>query len=183
MNLIAWAIIACEVLFWVVLLLGLVVRYTLKKPKLGFALLALTPVIDLLLLAATGIDLYRGAVATRAHALAAVYISVSVIFGKSMISWADERYRHYVLKQDQLPAKKYGMAYSVHYAKGTVKHAISFLLGAGILYGLVYLINDPARTEALSAIAQLWAIVVGIDGIIMVTYFIWPRKAKGQAGD
>lgn len=180
MNLIAWAIIACEALFWIVLLLGLVARYTLNKPKLGFALLALTPVIDLLLLAATGIDLYRGAVATRAHALAAVYISVSVIFGKSMIAWADERFRYYVLKQGHLPAKKYGMAYSVHYAKGTVKHALSFLLGAGILYGLVFLIDDPARTDALSAVAKTWALILGIDGVIMVTYFIWPRKAKGQ---
>ncbi len=182
MNLIAWAIIACEVLFWIVLLLGLVVRYLLNKPKLGFALLALTPVVDLLLLAATGIDLYRGAVATRAHALAAVYISVSIIFGKGMVAWADERFRYYVLKQSSLPAKKYGMAYSVHYAKGTVKHAVAFLLGAGILYGLVYLIDDPARTDALSGVAKLWALVLGIDGIIMITYFIWPRKAKGQAG-
>lgn len=178
MKLIAWAIIACEVLFWIVLLLDLVARYMLKKPKLGFALLALTPVVDLLLLAATGIDLYRGSVATRAHALAAVYISVSVIFGKSMVAWADERFRFYVLKQGTLPAKKYGMAYSVHYAKGTVKHAVAFLLGAGILYGIVYLIDDPARTDALSAVAKLWALILGIDGVIMVTYFIWPRKAK-----
>ncbi|MBG9582404.1 membrane protein, partial [Bacillus thuringiensis] len=60
MNVIAWLIVACEIGFWIVITLGLLTRYILKKNKLGLFFLALTPVIDLILLVVTGVDLYRG---------------------------------------------------------------------------------------------------------------------------
>ena len=50
MNFIAWTIVACEIGFWVVIALGLITRYIFKREKLGFFFLALTPVIDLILL-------------------------------------------------------------------------------------------------------------------------------------
>ncbi|MEK4854562.1 hypothetical protein NST04_32310 [Paenibacillus sp. FSL H7-0756] len=181
MNLVAWAIVTCEVLFWVVILAGFTARYIFKRPTLGLIFLAMTPVLDILLLMISGVDLSRGATATTAHALAAVYISISLIFGKSMIAWADERFRYYVTKQGAKPAKRYGMDHARHYFKGWVKHLLSFVLAAGILYGLIIWIDDAARTEALSSILTVWSIVVGIDLIITVTYFIWPRQAKGPS--
>ncbi len=69
MNWIAWMIVACEIGFWVVIALGLAVRYGLGKERLGLFILALTPLVDLVLLAVTSVDLYQGATATRAHAL------------------------------------------------------------------------------------------------------------------
>ncbi len=72
MNFIAWMIVACEIGFWIVIILGLFTRYVLKKNKLGLFFLALTPIIDLILLIITAADLYRGATATAAHAIAAV---------------------------------------------------------------------------------------------------------------
>lgn len=59
MNGIAWMIVFCEIAFWVVIVLGLAVRYVFKRHTLGLLFLGLTPVIDLILLAATGVDLYR----------------------------------------------------------------------------------------------------------------------------
>jgi len=97
MNFVAWMIVACEIAFWIVILAGLSVRYGLKRPKLGMALLALTPVIDLVLFVLTGVDLYNGAVATTAHGIAAVYIGVSIAFGKGMIDWADRWYRYLII--------------------------------------------------------------------------------------
>ncbi|MCE3200140.1 hypothetical protein [Paenibacillus sonchi] len=178
MNFVAWAIVACEVLFWVVILAGFSARYLFKRQKLGLFFLALTPVLDLILLIIAGIDLYNGASATTAHAVAAIYISVSIVFGKSMISWADERFRYYVTKQGSPPVKRYGMDHARHYFKSWLKHLLAFLLGAGILYGLMIWIDDPARTEALFSILKVWTIVVGIDLLISSSYFIWPRKAK-----
>ena len=75
MNFIGWIIVACEIAFWIVIILGLVTRYIVKKPKLGFLLLALTPVIDMILLIVTGLDLYNGATATAVHGIAAIYRS------------------------------------------------------------------------------------------------------------
>ncbi|MBW4082273.1 hypothetical protein [Paenibacillus sp. S150] len=178
MNLVAWAIVACEVLFWVVILAGFTARYLFGQKKLGLFFLALTPVLDLILLLIAGIDLNSGASATTAHALAAIYISVSVVFGKSMIRWADERFRYYVTKQGPAPAKRYGLDHAKHYFKSWLKHVLAFLLGAGILYGLIAWIDDPDRTGALSSILGVWTVVLVIDLIISSSYFIWPRKVK-----
>lgn len=178
MNLIAWAIIACEIMFWVVIITGLMVRYLCKRKKLGLFFLALTPVLDIILLIIAGSDLANGAAATLAHAIAAIYISVSVVFGKSMIRWADEHFRYYVTKQGPPPLKFYGLDHARHYFKSWLKHLFAFLLGAGILYGLILWINDPARTEALLNILRIWSVVVVIDLLISGSYFLWPRKAK-----
>lgn len=169
-------IVVCEIGFWIVIILGLFTRYVLKKNKLGLFFLALTPVVDLILLMITGIDLYRGAIATTAHAIAAVYIGISIGFGKSMIKWADERFRYYVTKEGPPPIKLYGFEYAKHNLKGWGKHVLSYLIGGGILIGGIFLINDSFRTEALMRILQIWTLALGIDFIITISYFIWPRK-------
>lgn len=177
MNLIVWLIVACEIAFWVVIILGLATRYVFKRKKLGLLFLALTPVIDLVLVIATGVDLLNGATATQAHALAAVYIGVSIGFGKSMIQWADERFVYYVMKQGPKPAKKYGMAYAKHYFSGWVRHVLAYFIGAVLLAGLIFLVGDPSRTEALSGILRFWSLVLGIDFLIAISHFVWPKKA------
>ncbi|WP_042201623.1 hypothetical protein [Paenibacillus camerounensis] len=180
MNTVAWAIVTVEILFWVVIIAGLTIRYIFKHPKLGLFFLALTPVLDLILLVIAGTDLSKGATATTAHAIAAVYISVSVVFGKSMIRWADERFRYYVTKQGTPPLKRTGMDHALHYFRSWLLHLLSFLLGAGILYGLIRWIDEPARTEALQGVLSIWTIVVGIDLLIAGSYFLWPRKEKAK---
>jgi hypothetical protein len=87
-------VVAAEIAFWLLLLSGLATRYALRRPRLGMALLVATPLVDLLLLAATIIDLRRGAAAAPPHALAAVYIGVSVAWGHRMVRWADARFAH-----------------------------------------------------------------------------------------
>jgi len=178
LNYIAWMIVICEIGFWVVILLGLFSRYVLKKNKLGLFFLALTPVIDLLLFIITSLDLYRGATATTAHAIAAIYIGVSIGFGKSMIRWADERFRYYVIKDRPKPLKLYGMEHAVHYLKGWGKHVLSYLIGAALLVGVIYFVNDPSRTEAMVQILKVWTIVLGIDFLFTISYFIWPKRKK-----
>ncbi|MBW8351119.1 hypothetical protein K0H71_16975 [Bacillus sp. IITD106] len=178
MNLVAWLIVASEIGFWVLIVLGLVTRYIFKLQKLGLFLLALTPVIDLILLIATSVDLYRGATATAAHALAAIYIGVSIAFGKSMIQWADVRFQYYISKQGSKPAKRYGMDYAKHYFKSWGQHVLAYIIGAGFLVGLIFFINDAPRTEVLTGFLKVWTLVLGIDFAISISYFIWPRKAK-----
>ena len=180
MNFVAWMIILSEVGFWVVIALGLFTRYVFKRKKLGLFFLALTPVIDLILLAATSIDLYNGATATKIHGIAAVYIGVSIAFGKSMIQWADEHFIYYVMKQGSKPTKRYGMEYAFHYLKGWGKHVLAYIIGAGFLAGLIYFIQDASRTEALKGMLQLWTVILGIDLLISISNFISPSKAKAK---
>ena len=178
MNFVAWMIVACEIMFWIVIVLGLVTRYVFNRKKLGLFLMALTPVIDLILLIITTFDLYRGATATVSHGIAAVYIGISIGFGKSMIDWADKRFLFYVKKEGTKPVVLSGMDYALHYLKGFSKHILSFLLGAGLIIMMMILIKDTTRTEALLDVIKIWALVLGIDFLFTISYFIWPKKKK-----
>lgn len=180
MNFIAWTIIACEVGFWIVILLGLITRYVFNRKRLGLFFLALTPVIDLILLAITANDLYNGATATTAHAIAAVYIGISIAFGKSMIQWADERFLYYVQKKGTKPIRQTGMEYAKHSIKGTLQHLLAFIIGGGLLLAIIYFIDDPTRSEALYGTLKVWGLILGIDFIISISYFVWPRAKKSS---
>lgn len=178
MNFIGWIIIACEIGFWGVILLGLITRYIFKRERLGFFFLALTPVIDLILLIVTATDLSKGATATQIHAIAAVYLGVSIAFGKSMIRWADEKFLYYIQKKGAKSVRKTGFEHARHSMKGSLQHLLAYVIGASFLVAMIYYINDPTRTEALFGTLKIWTLALGIDIVISITYFIWPRQTK-----
>ena len=88
------AIVACEVGFWVVLGAGLLLRYGLRRPRAGGALLLAVPLIDVALLALTAVDLRSGAEPDLTHGVAALYLGFSVAFGHDVVRWADVRAAH-----------------------------------------------------------------------------------------
>jgi hypothetical protein len=176
MNLVAWTIVACEIGFWVFIIAGLVTRYVFNLKKAGLFILAMTPVIDLVLIMVTGIDIYHGATATIAHSIAPAYLALTIIFGKDMIKWADERFLYYVKRVGVKPKRKIGMAYAKHSMKGTLKHIVAYIFGGAILLFMIFYIGDESKTEELWATLNFWGIVVLIDIFISITYFIWPRK-------
>ena len=71
-------IISCEVAFWLILLLGLAVRYVLRREVLSRWLLRTMPLVDVLLLIFTALDLHAGATPTFAHGLAAAYVGFTI---------------------------------------------------------------------------------------------------------
>jgi hypothetical protein len=87
-------IVACEIGFWIVLLLGLTCRYLLRRERLSHALLLSLPLIDVLLLIVTAVDLRQGSSATFAHGLAAAYVGFTVAFGAMAVKWADAQFAH-----------------------------------------------------------------------------------------
>lgn len=93
-NILLALIVGCEIAFWLVLLTGLVARYILKWQKAGLCFLYGTPVVDLILLVATVVDLRNGSEATFFHGLAAAYIGFSLAFGRRMIDWADAHFAY-----------------------------------------------------------------------------------------
>lgn len=175
---IGWLIVGVEIAFWVVILLGLITRYIAKKKRLGLFFLALTPVIDLVLLIATAVDLYNGATATTVHAIAAIYLGVSIAFGKSMIAWADRQFMYYILKEGEKTAKKSGYAHARHEIKGSLQHVLAFMIGGAFIFGIHLFIADPERTAGLLNPLRIWALVVGIDLLYSASYFLWPKRVK-----
>lgn len=96
-------IVACELGFWLAVLLGLLFRYPLKMPRLGLACFLATPLIDLMLLILTVLDLRRGSEPSFLHGLAAYYIAFSLLFGRQLIAWADRMWRRKV-RGEHVPA-------------------------------------------------------------------------------
>jgi hypothetical protein len=145
------AVIAfCEIAFWVVLGLGLLARYVLRWPRVSTALLIGVPLLDLVLVVATVIDLRDGGTANFTHGLAAAYLGFSVAFGRDLVRWADVRFAHRFAGGPP-PVKIPGngpvrVRYEwVSWGKGMIGWAVA----CGLLLGGVLWIDDPARTQAL----------------------------------
>lgn len=177
-HLIGWLIIACEIGFWVFVLAGLCSRYVWNKKKLGTFLLICTPIVDLILLIVTVIDLKNGAVATTIHGIAAVYIGVSIAFGHRMIQWADGHF-NYRFGNGGKPVKiKYGKAHARKERAGWYRHLLSLFIGGGILVSITLYINNDAQTESLMRIMLLWSLILIIDFVISFSYTLFPKKQK-----
>ncbi|MFP7278987.1 hypothetical protein SFC11_06470 [Exiguobacterium indicum] len=175
MQLVAWAIVCCEILFWVFIVAGLIVRYGFRRERLGFRLMAISPVIDIVLLLLTVFDLSRGSTATLAHGLAAIYIGVSLAFGKQMIAWADERYRRFILRE-QVSREQISKARKER--NGFYRHVLAFLIGGALLGAMILWLGDAEQTESLLRTLQLWGLVLVIDGVISMSYTVFPARSK-----
>jgi hypothetical protein len=170
-------IVAAEVAFWLILLAGLVTRYGLRRPRLGMALLVATPLVDLLLLIATTIDLRGGGDAGLPHALAAVYIGVSVAWGRRMVSWADARFAHRFAggPPPERPPRT-GLLHAARERREWLRHLVAWATGTALLGLGVLLVGDLDRTTALVNMAVLWTLVLAIDFLISFSYTLWPRR-------
>ncbi len=175
MQLVAWAIVCCEILFWVFIVAGLIVRYGFRQEKLGFRLMAMSPVIDIVLLVLTVLDLSRGSTATLAHGLAAIYIGVSLAFGKQMIAWADGVYRRVILKEQ---VAKERISRARRERNGFYRHILAFLIGGALLGAMILWLENTEQTESLLRTLQLWGLVLVIDGVISMSYTVFPARSK-----
>lgn len=171
-------IITAEIAFWIVIFSGLYTRYILKRDKLSIFLLLLTPLIDFALLVLTAIDLKNGATATFAHGLAAIYIGVSIAFGKSMIAWADGKFQTWVLNNPLRKKVLYGKEKAVYEMKLWGRHLIAYIIG-GILLGLMILyIGTGEGTRPLQRVISGWTVVLLIDFLISFSYVVFPKRER-----
>lgn len=168
-------ILGCEVAFWVAILIGMVTRYPMRRPRLGLAILASVPVIDLALLVATAINLRSGATAGVAHGLAAIYIGFSLAYGHRLINWADVRFAHR-FAGGPAPVKLYGAAYTRHCWGDVVRTSIAAVVGAGLTAGLIAWVDDPSRTAALKENYHWLAFIFVLDLLWAVSTVFWPRR-------
>lgn len=172
---IAW-IITAEIAFWIVIIVGLICRYVFKMPKLSIFFFALTPVIDLLLVLLTAMDLKAGTPASTAHGIAAIYIGVSIAYGKTMIAWADVKFQQWILKASIEKETLTGMAKGKHEMNMLGRHIVAYIIGTGLLYAMTLFIGSNTDTSPLFQVMKVWGIVLTIDAIISISYVIFPSK-------
>ncbi|MEU9719912.1 hypothetical protein [Streptomyces sp. NPDC047976] len=176
-------IIACEVGFWVLLAGGLALRYMAGMPRLGAALLLCEPLLELVLLVASFVDLKNGGEPSWRHGVAALYIGYTVGYGHYTVKWLDGHAAHRFAGGPKPPGTKYGKARAVHEWKLWART----LAGAAVAYGLlqagIWYVGDAADTTQLRSWQGVPLKVVGIQAIVAATYTIWPRKAPEGAAD
>ncbi|SFC19870.1 hypothetical protein SAMN05443252_102159 [Bacillus sp. OV322] len=176
---IGWLILVCEAGFWLIVLGGLFIRYVLKQRKIGGMVLLCTPIIDLLLLIFTVIDLKNGAPATIFHALSAVYIGVTAGFGHSMIKWMDQRFSYW-MADGPIPEKapKFGSGHARAERIGWFRHFLSWMIGIALMYGMILYIGDSDSTEEIQKLIKWWSIALAIDFLYSFSYSLWPRRKR-----
>ncbi|UNO39913.1 hypothetical protein [Streptomyces sp. MST-110588] len=175
---IAVLIIACEVGFWVLLAAGLALRYLARKPRAGAAVLLVEPVLELVLLIATAIDLRNGAPADWKHGLAALYIGYTVAYGHYTVKWIDGHAAHR-LAGGPRPSRppQYGRARARHEWHLWLRTLLMCAVAAALLQIAVWYVGDGGQSAPLRGTQFLALRILGIHGLVALCYTLWPKKA------
>lgn len=164
------AVIAgCEIGFWVLLAAGMLTRYVLRLPRAGMVLLAMVPLVDVVMLVASVIDIRSGGEPSFKHSLAAIFIGVSVGFGHQSLKWADgwAAYRFAGGPRPRKP-KKGTREKALRERQGWYRHLLAYCVGVGVMIALGLLSGQGY--DALLGPAWTWTIVLVIDGFVSFSY-------------
>lgn len=155
-------IAASEIGLWVLLGLGLALRYLLRWRRASTITLALIPVLDLVLVGAVAVDLHRGAEAGGMHGLAGLYLGFSVAFGPAIIRWADVRFAHR-FAGGPAPVKlpKHGPERMAALWREWFRVVLAAVIASVVLAGLALTVADDEQARVLLAwVARPWGLVV-----------------------
>ncbi|MFD3617998.1 hypothetical protein ACFWWT_22700 [Streptomyces sp. NPDC058676] len=171
-------IIACEVGFWVLLALGLAVRYLLKRRRTSVVLLLCEPVLELVLFVVTAIDLKNGAEPSWEHGLAALYIGYTVAYGHYTIRWLDGHAAHRLGGAPKpVGPPRYGMARARHEGRLWLRTLLAAAVACALLQGAVWYVGDSGDVSSLRAFQGAALRAAGLHGLVALAYLIWPKKA------
>ncbi|MFH0520438.1 hypothetical protein ACHBTE_25080 [Streptomyces sp. M41] len=177
-------IAACEIGFWVLLAAGLSFRYLLRMPRTGLALLLCEPLLEVVLLVATALDLKNGAEPNWTHGLAALYIGYTVGHGHRTVKWLDGHAAHRLAGAPKpLGAPRYGMARARHEGKVWLGTLLAAAVATVLLQLAIWYVDDPSRVTSLESWRYAAWRAAGIHGLIALSYLIWPRKAPAVEPD
>ena len=151
------AIIAAEILFWAFLVGGLLVRYGLRRRRLGGVLISGAAATTAALLVIAGIDLANGGEAGTAHVLAAVAVAYAVVYGRRHLAKADAWVRRRLGEPSPPPAPREGER------AGWLRHACMWVVGVALMGAGVLLAGGLDDGRALAAAAGIWTAVLAID--------------------
>lgn len=175
-----YLIIACEISFWVLLLLGLVVRYLTPARRLGLALLACAPAVDLVLLVASTISARSGHPMGLGHAIAPVYLGFSVTYGHVLVNWADTRFAHR-FAGGPVPVRPTGRVYTRNCWRDVRRTALAAVITSLLTAAMIRLAGTEQATSVLGSNYRWMVLILGLDTLWAVSYTIWPRKAEPSA--
>ncbi|GGX41835.1 hypothetical protein [Streptomyces fructofermentans] len=174
-------IVVCEVGFWVLLAAGLAFRYLFRMPRTGLALLLCEPLLEVVLLVVTALDLKDGAEPSWRHGLAAVYIGFTVGHGHRTVKWLDGHAAHRLAGAPR-PAgpPRYGMARARHEGRVWLGTVVAAAVATVLLRLAMWYVGDPGRTGSLENWQYVAWRAAGIHGLVALTYVVLPKKAPAD---
>ena len=177
-----YVIIACEVAFWVVIAAGLAARYLLKWRRVSAVLLLSTPLIDLTLLAFSIADLRSGGEGGTRHALAAVYLGYTIMFGHRTIKWADAKASQW-LGLGPGPAKPptEWLPRAWYEFKFWLRIVGMYAIAWAVTGLFVLVVGEVEATEPVMKQLLAWGVPVVIAALWPITYFLFPSKRGEQS--
>ncbi|MFJ6053509.1 hypothetical protein [Streptomyces sp. NPDC092307] len=176
-------IIACEVGFWVLLAAGLALRYLAKMPRLGAAVLLCEPLMELVLLVVTTLDLKNGAEPDWKHGLAALYIGYTVAYGHYTITWLDGHAAYRLAGGPKPTGPGYGTERARHEWKLWIRTVIAAAVALTLLQSAIWFVGDAGDVSSLKGWQFSALRVVGIHALVAVAYTIWPSKAPKKGSE
>ncbi|NNH70516.1 hypothetical protein HLB23_11685 [Nocardia uniformis] len=158
---VAGVILACEVGLWVLLGSGLAVRYLARMRTLSTVILLGIPLLDVVLVIATAIDLRNGATADATHGLAGLYLGFSIAFGPTIVRWADARFAYrFAGGPPPVKAAKSGPERRRYLWREWLRVVNAAAISSVTLLALVLFIATPAQEPTLTGwIGRVWVIV------------------------
>lgn len=179
---IAIFIVASEVGFWVLLVLGLAARYVMRWRRSSTVLLAAVPLLDVVLLAAVVIDLLNGAEAGTIHGVAAFYLGVSLAFGPTLVRWGDVLFAHR-FAGGPAPRKlpKHGPEKLRAMWSEWLKVLLAATISCAVLLFLIFAIASPEQTEQLWEWIPRAGLVTGIWLVAGPGYELFAGMGNNQS--
>ncbi|MBB2914825.1 hypothetical protein FHS43_006137 [Streptosporangium becharense] len=175
-------IIGCEIGFWILLGLGLAVRYLWGMRRLSSVLLLAVPLLDVILLVASIIDMRGGAQAHWHHGLAAAYLGYSIMFGHRTVKWADARFAHRFAGGPEPWRPPAGGMARARYEWGIwLRIVVAYGITCALLFGLIHMVDDPSRTTALVEFMNGMLKIPMIAVLWPLSYTLFPKKDPNQA--
>lgn len=173
-----WLIIGCEIGFWVFLFCGLFIRYILKCPRAGKMVLLCVPLLDLVLLLATAIDLHNGAVAEFAHGLAALYLGFTIVYGPEVIKWLDQLAAQRFASAKKVEVlERYGREHTLYEWRQWLKAVLAGGIASVLLIAAIVYVGEPERTAQLR---EWFNYIFWVLAIWLVCWPLWysfmPKK-------
>lgn len=166
---------ACEVGFWVLLVTGLAARYLLRAQRLSMVLLVLVPVLDLVLVTASLIDVSGGSPPGMTHGLAAVYLGFTVAFGHSVIRWADRRFAHRFAGGPAPPKPpKYGRAKVAYEWREWSKIAVAWGVSLVVTFVTAMVAGTGVPPLPDWYDDPLWSWCARLVPIVLIWFVGWP---------
>ncbi|KPI10929.1 hypothetical protein OV450_3237 [Actinobacteria bacterium OV450] len=176
-------IVTCEIGFWVLLAGGLALRYLGGMPRLGAAVLLCEPLLELVLLVVTTLDLRNGGEPGWTHGLAALYIGYTVGYGHYTVQWLDRHAAYRFGGGPKPPGPAYGRARAVHEWKLWARTLAGAAVALALLQAAIWYVGDAADTAGLQGWQFAVLRLLGIHAVVAATYTIWPRKAPARRGE